>query len=73
MQNSSRDVNAGVPWLKQLPMVGNLFKQKNQSSIKSELVILLKPIVVELGTQSTLLGESADRTALLREQMRRRG
>lgn len=73
MQNSSRDVNAGVPWLKQLPMVGNLFKQKNQSSIKSELVILLKPIVVELGTQSSLLGESSTRAALLRDQMRRRG
>ncbi|XOV84055.1 MAG: pilus (MSHA type) biogenesis protein MshL [bacterium] len=73
MQNSSRDVNAGVPWLKQLPVVGSLFKQKNQSSIKSELVILLKPIVVEIGTQSTLLGESATRTAMLRDQMRRRG
>ncbi len=73
MQNSSRDLNAGVPWFNQLPMVGNLFKQKNQSSIKSELVILLKPIVVELGTQSTLLRESANRAALLRDQMRRRG
>jgi MSHA biogenesis protein MshL len=73
MQNSSRDLNAGVPWLHELPVLGNLFKQKNQSSIKSELVILLKPIVVELGTQSSLLGESASRAALLRDQMRRRG
>jgi len=73
MQNSSRDLNAGVPWFNRLPVVGNLFKQKNQSSIKSELVILLKPIVVELGTQSSLLGESANRAALLRDQMRRRG
>lgn len=73
MQNSSVDVNAGVPWLKQLPILGSLFKQKNQTSVKSELVILLKPMVVELGTQSTLLGESANRAAMLRDQMRRRG
>ena len=73
MQNSSRDVNAGIPWLREIPFFGNFFKQKNQSSIKSELVILLKPIVVDIGTQSALLGESANRSALLRDQMRRRG
>jgi MSHA biogenesis protein MshL len=73
MQNSSRDNNAGVPWLSQVPLLGNVFKQKNQSSVKSELVILLKPMVVDMGVQNTLLGESATRAQALRNQMGRRG
>ncbi len=34
---------ASVPGLGRLPLFGNLFKQKNRKSRKSELVILLKP------------------------------
>jgi MSHA biogenesis protein MshL len=73
MQNSSSDVNAGVPWLSQIPLIGNLFKQKNQNSVKSELIILLKPMVIEGGSQSQMLSESAGRAEALRQQMRRRG
>ncbi|NOX49948.1 MAG: pilus (MSHA type) biogenesis protein MshL [Gammaproteobacteria bacterium] len=73
MQNSSRDVNAGVPWLSKLPGVGHLFKQKNVSSLKSELVILLKPMVIELGVQKSLLSESAQRASRIRSRMQRRG
>ncbi len=73
MQNSSRDVNAGVPWLNKLPGIGYLFKQKNVNSIKSELVILLKPMVIEAGVQKSLLSESAARASRLRARMQRRG
>ena len=73
MQNSSRDVNAGVPWLSRIPVMGNLFKQKNQNSVKSELIILLKPMVIENGSTKQMLGESADRASALRQQIQRRG
>jgi MSHA biogenesis protein MshL len=45
MQNSSSDSNAGVPFFGRLPLVGYAFQQKQQKSTKSELVILLRPIV----------------------------
>lgn len=46
MQDSSTNRDASTPGISKVPVIGNLFKQKNNSSVKSELVILLKPIVV---------------------------
>lgn len=51
MQDSSNNRSAATPGLGRVPVVGNLFKQKNNSSVKSELVILLKPIVVDDSSQ----------------------
>jgi MSHA biogenesis protein MshL len=51
MQESSRDDRFGVPILSRLPLIGFLFRQTRTSSRKSELVILLKPIVVESDEQ----------------------
>jgi MSHA biogenesis protein MshL len=47
MQESSRDDRFGVPLLSRLPLIGFLFRQTRTASRKSELVILLKPVVVE--------------------------
>jgi len=46
MQTGSNDTNAGTPFLQDLPFIGEFFKQRRQSSNKSELVILLKPVVM---------------------------
>jgi MSHA biogenesis protein MshL len=46
MQNNTREDVASVPLLGDIPFVGSLFRHTRQSSSKSELVILLKPIVV---------------------------
>jgi len=46
MQNSTRDRIAGTPVLSSLPIVGALFRHTVESNRKSELVILLRPIVV---------------------------
>ena len=46
MQNTTRDDVASVPLLGDLPLVGGLFRHTKQVSRKSELVILLRPIVV---------------------------
>src|SRR5258706_1472905 len=45
-ETTTRD-SSGVPVLGTLPIVGNLFSSKSRSIIKSELVILLKPTVIE--------------------------
>ncbi len=47
MQNRSSNDNAAVPGVGEVPLFGELFKQKRDSSTRSELVILLKPLVVD--------------------------
>jgi len=46
MQNTSRDRVGATPVLGSLPVIGSLFNHTVESSTKSELVILLRPIVV---------------------------
>ncbi|MGH1462355.1 MAG: pilus (MSHA type) biogenesis protein MshL [Neptuniibacter sp.] len=45
MKSSDSDSLAKAPGLADLPGVGNLFKQKRQSGSKTELVILLRPVL----------------------------
>ena len=47
MQETTNDQDAKTPFLGDLPGVGGLFTHKKQESVKSELVILLKPVVVK--------------------------
>lgn len=49
MQTSIEDRSAGVPGISQVPLVGSLFRHTQRSTIKKELVILLRPIVIEDG------------------------
>lgn len=46
MQNKSVDTNSGTPVLGNVPMIGHLFSQQRNQTIKSELVILLKPVIM---------------------------
>src|SRR3989338_9946063 len=46
MQNDMSETIIGVTWLSKIPFVGALFRRTGQKSTKSELVILLRPIVV---------------------------
>jgi MSHA biogenesis protein MshL len=73
MQNASEDNNAGVPGLSRVPGFGYLFKQKSQSAVKSELVILLKPIVVNGKEQRDMMKRSMDRIEELRRALNARG
>lgn len=47
MQNATQDEVASVPLLGDIPLLGGLFRHTRQTSRKSELVILLKPTVVD--------------------------
>jgi len=47
MQNTVRDQVASTPFFGDLPVVGAMFRHTRQTSSKTELVILLRPVVVE--------------------------
>ena len=47
MKETTTRGSSGLPVLGTLPVVGNLFSSKSRSVTKSELVILLKPTVIE--------------------------
>ncbi len=49
MKEGQTNNNAAVPILGNIPLLGNLFKDKKIVRVKKELVILLKPTVVNLG------------------------
>ena len=50
MQNEQKSSKEGVPGLSRIPGVGKLFSYSNDDIIKTELVIFLKPTIVENGT-----------------------
>lgn len=67
MKNGFSDEDGGVPGFKDIPFLGNLFKQKKKVNRRSELVILLRPIVVENNkTWSDYIQTSVDRVEQLK-------
>lgn len=47
MKTKTTDDNNSVPFLGDIPLIGSLFRHTKETTVKSELVILLKPTVVE--------------------------
>ena len=45
MQENTEETTSAVPFFSDIPVIGELFKQRRFESTKSELVILLKPMV----------------------------
>jgi MSHA biogenesis protein MshL len=67
MKEGSTDENASIPLLGDIPIVGYLFKHKKVTRIKKELIILLKPTVVQLGQDwNDAVGESHERIKKIR-------
>ncbi|NNE63724.1 MAG: pilus (MSHA type) biogenesis protein MshL, partial [Gammaproteobacteria bacterium] len=67
MQNSSGSDDAGVPGAKDVPVLGGLFKQSRRVNARSELVILLRPIVVKSNkTWTDTIKDSATRIETLK-------
>ena len=61
MQEQTEDETASVPLLGDLPVLGGLFRHTRTSSRKSELVILLRPVVADDDGWEADLQRSADR------------
>lgn len=68
MTSGSTDTFAKAPGLGDLPGIGKLFQQRRQGSNKSELVILLKPVVVNAGAWQNELKNTLENFQSLRAQ-----
>jgi MSHA biogenesis protein MshL len=51
MRSTRRSQSYRTPWLGDIPALGNLFRSQRNAEIRSELVILLRPIVVDADDQ----------------------
>jgi MSHA biogenesis protein MshL len=72
MQDSTSDQDAKTPILGDLPWVGGLFGHKKTGTQKSELVILLRPVVVQSQDQwADAVQDSSANLGRLREQLDR--
>jgi len=58
IENRKVDLESKTPLLGDIPLVGELFKSKNQTTQKKELVIMLKPIVIGQGTWKNQLQDA---------------
>jgi general secretion pathway protein D len=47
MQDEINNLTDGVPLLDDIPIAGNLFKSRNDTKTKTELVIFLRPVVIK--------------------------
>lgn len=47
MQDELNNQTNGMPGLSDIPMAGNLFKNRNDTTSKTELVIFLRPVVIK--------------------------
>jgi MSHA biogenesis protein MshL len=64
MQTTRTNQDYALPGLGSLPVIGNLFKSQQKTDIRSELVILLRPLVIDSDDQWTpLTGEPKDPNA----------
>lgn len=59
MENNASEERAGTPFLNKTPVIGALFKRTDQDSEKTELVILLRPTVVDNNTWTNQVKQSA--------------
>jgi MSHA biogenesis protein MshL len=69
MENRQFDRRAATPWLGRIPFLGSLFRQQATGDRKSELVILLRPIVVGANTWRGQISRIENRVESLNGQV----
>src|SRR5208282_391203 len=47
IKNSKSTSRSGVPFLQDIPLLGNLFSQRNDSKAREELIVLMRPTVLK--------------------------
>lgn len=52
IQQNDTDSNAGVPGLKNIPVIGSLFGNRKRESSRQELLVLITPTVIEGGSEA---------------------
>lgn len=69
IQNRNADKNSSVPFFGDLPLIGELFKQKHEDSEKTELVILLRPTLTDKQSIEKDIRSSRERFGNFKEIM----
>lgn len=69
MQSKIKDANSGLPGAKNAPLIGGLFNQKNSTMVKSELVILLRPEIIDPANMSKRFRDMGERFESYRDEM----
>lgn len=59
-QNDTSTAVTGVPWLKDLPLVGGLFRFKENRNTRNELMIFITPRVISVSKNPTLAQASGE-------------
>ncbi len=72
MQEVTSDIDTKRPFLGSVPGLNVFFKAQQQSTIKTELVILMQPVVVDDSTWENQLSSQSERIRLLSEEYRAR-
>lgn len=61
MSNRETNGNSGIPYLKDVPVVGNLFKTQKRGRNKTEMVLMIVPYIIETDTQAEEMTRSLSR------------
>ncbi len=68
IRERSIDAVSGVPILKDIVFLGNLFKRKTQDTVRTELLVLITPTVVRGPAQArAVTNELRERLTVLRK------
>jgi general secretion pathway protein D len=47
IEDNNSNTRTGVPWVSDVPVVGDLFSTRDDSTGKSELVIFIRPVIIK--------------------------
>lgn len=66
MSERSTNADSGVPFIKDVPLLGNLFKSQRRTSNKTELVLMIVPYIIESDDRASLVSQAiVDRLEML--------
>ena len=60
MQDTHDGQDSQIPWLGSIPGLGQLFKSRNDTNSKSELVIFLRPVILNQQSQYDVVRQFKD-------------
>ncbi|MEX2335515.1 MAG: hypothetical protein WD600_14735, partial [Pseudohongiella sp.] len=63
------DDAAGLPVASDIPMIGGVFDQRRRSTVKSEFIILLRPVIANTQSEQRLLRDRSDRLRSLNQEL----
>jgi type II secretory pathway component GspD/PulD (secretin) len=57
INDEKRDSKSGVPWLKDLPLLGWAFRSSTKSSQRAELIVLIRPTILDTPQEAARVAE----------------